>query len=98
MSSVAVALSGGIDSSSIVGIMHKERIQDIKTFTIGFGEIDLNNAIDQASIVAEHFSTDHQHFTVNNCFSMSSISDFHCFTSLRLSSGSCTERHDPDMV
>ena len=62
---LGVYLSGGIDSSSIVGIMHKEGIEDIKTFTIGFGDIDLNNAVDQASIVAEHFSTDHQHFTVN---------------------------------
>jgi len=50
-------LSGGLDSSCVVGLMAKLGVRDIKTFSIGYDgpESELN----YAGIVARHFHTDH---------------------------------------
>lgn len=54
-------LSGGIDSSAIVGLMSRSVIRPIKTFSVGFqdGPARLNE-LPYASIVAKRFKTDHQ--------------------------------------
>jgi len=51
-------LSGGIDSSSIVGLMTELMDQSVKTFSIGFEE-ESYNELEYARIVAEHFETEH---------------------------------------
>ncbi|SMC76136.1 asparagine synthase (glutamine-hydrolyzing) [Pedobacter africanus] len=51
-------LSGGIDSSTIVGIMQSQSSQPIKTFTIGFDEKKYNEAV-HAKNIAEYLKTDH---------------------------------------
>ncbi|MBI5788577.1 MAG: asparagine synthase (glutamine-hydrolyzing) [Candidatus Schekmanbacteria bacterium] len=56
-------LSGGIDSSVIVGLMSKLNSQPVKTFSIGFLEQEYNET-GYAQIVAKHFHTDHQELTV----------------------------------
>lgn len=51
-------LSGGIDSSVIVGLMSKLLDYPIKTFSIGFADQSYNE-LEYARLVAEHFETEH---------------------------------------
>ena len=56
-------LSGGVDSSLIVGIMAKLSGRPVKTFSIGFEEKDFDE-LGYAKLVSKHFSTDHHEFIV----------------------------------
>ena len=59
-------LSGGIDSSTIVGIMSKIMKEPVKTFSVGFGEE--SDELKYAKVVAEHFETDHHELLVTSSF------------------------------
>ncbi len=54
-------LSGGIDSSAVVGLMSKVQKQPVKTFNISFDESEMSEA-KYARQVAERFGTDHHEF------------------------------------
>jgi asparagine synthase (glutamine-hydrolysing) len=56
-------LSGGIDSSTIVGLMRELGASPLKTFSIGFEEVSYNE-LKYARRVAEKFSTDHEEFLI----------------------------------
>jgi asparagine synthase (glutamine-hydrolysing) len=56
-------LSGGVDSSLIVGIMARLSEKPVKTFSIGFEEKEFDE-LSYARIVANHFSTEHHEFIV----------------------------------
>jgi asparagine synthase (glutamine-hydrolysing) len=56
-------LSGGVDSSTIVGLMARHTNQPVKTFSIGFHE-DSYNELRYARLAAERFGTDHHEFIV----------------------------------
>jgi asparagine synthase (glutamine-hydrolysing) len=56
-------LSGGIDSSSIVGLMHELGASPLKTFSIGFKEASYDE-LGFARGVAQRFHTDHQELTL----------------------------------
>jgi asparagine synthase (glutamine-hydrolysing) len=56
-------LSGGIDSSILVGLMSSMMSQPVKTFSIGFEENEYSE-LPYARQVAQYFGTDHHEFLV----------------------------------
>jgi asparagine synthase (glutamine-hydrolysing) len=57
-------LSGGIDSSAIVGLMSNQSTQPVKTFSVGFRESKYSE-LAYARTIAEQFKTDHHELTVS---------------------------------
>lgn len=55
---IGMFLSGGVDSSSLLGLLASETSSKIKTFTIGFGEKEFNEA-HHAKEYARYIGTDH---------------------------------------
>jgi asparagine synthase (glutamine-hydrolysing) len=56
-------LSGGVDSSVVVGLMSEASSQPVRTFSIGFDDPQYDE-LEHARVVARHFGTDHHEFVV----------------------------------
>jgi len=61
---VGAFLSGGIDSSAVVGYMSQFSSKPVQTFTIGFADSTYNE-LPFAEAVAKHFCTDHHYEMLN---------------------------------
>ena len=60
---LGVFLSGGLDSGSIVALMHELGVTPIRTFTIGFAEKSFSE-LDVAREVAKRYGTEHHELVV----------------------------------
>jgi len=60
-------LSGGVDSSAVVGLMSQIMDQPVKTFSIGFNE-DSFDELKYARMASRHFKTEHHEFVVSSDF------------------------------
>ncbi len=56
-------LSGGVDSSAVVGLMARASRGPVRTFSIGFDEAEFDESR-HARAIAERFATDHHEFIV----------------------------------
>jgi asparagine synthase (glutamine-hydrolysing) len=52
-------LSGGLDSSVIVGLMARHMTEPVKTFSVGFTDAGSSNELADARFVADHFGAEH---------------------------------------
>lgn len=65
---VGVLLSGGLDSSLLVGLLAEEGVRGLKTFTVGFEDQpeERGSEFEYSDPVAERFATEHYKFQVPN--------------------------------
>lgn len=63
---VGALLSGGVDSSLIVGLMVEAGVPDLRTYNVGFEDVggEKGNEFEYADIVARRFSTQHERIFV----------------------------------
>lgn len=63
---VGALLSGGVDSSLIVGLMAEAGIERLRTYNIGFADVadEKGNEFEYAEIVARAFGTEHERIFV----------------------------------
>ena len=65
---VGVLLSGGLDSSLIVALLHEAGVKNIKTFSIGFEDApeEKGSEFEFSDQVVERFKTDHKKYLISN--------------------------------
>ena len=65
---IGVLLSGGLDSSLLVGLLHEAGHQDIRTFSIGFEDIDdeAGSEFEYSDQIVKKFNTTHEKYVVSN--------------------------------
>ena len=64
---VGILLSGGLDSSLLVGLL-ADHVRDLNTFSIGFEQVAGEEAdeFEYSDLIAAHFSTRHHKFAIPN--------------------------------
>jgi len=74
---VGVLLSGGLDSSLIVGLLAEQGQRGLNTFSVGFEAVN-NEAGDEfhySDIIARHFATEHHQIRVDSARLMPALGD-----------------------
>jgi len=61
---LGVFLSGGLDSSAVVAMMHSLNQKNIKTYCVNFGEDIRIKDSSYAKIVSDYFNTDHKEIVI----------------------------------
>ncbi len=74
---VGVLLSGGLDSSLIVGLLAEAGQKNLSTYSIGFEDVggEKGNEFRYSDIIAECFSTDHHKIFVNSKSALVDLAD-----------------------
>lgn len=69
---VGVLLSGGVDSSLIVGLLAEQGAKGLKTFSVGFESVgaEKGDEFQYSDIIAQHFATDHTRIEVDSAGSL----------------------------
>ena len=60
---IGLFLSGGVDSTILLGLMRRYGMQDIHTFSLGFPDSSVGDELDVATRLATHFATHHRVIT-----------------------------------
>lgn len=65
---VGVLLSGGLDSSLVVGLLHELGHEKIETFSIGFEDVngEAGNEFQYSDIIAKHYNTKHHKIHIDS--------------------------------
>ena len=76
---VGVLLSGGVDSSLIVGLLAEVGQPDLKTFSIGFEEAhgEKGDEFVYSDLIAEHYGTEHHKIFVPSSELLDALPDDH---------------------
>lgn len=72
---VGVLLSGGLDSSLVVGLLNEYGQNDLNTFSIGFEKVgdELGDEFHYSDIIAKHFNTKHHKIFVDSNKALDSL-------------------------
>lgn len=60
---IGLFLSGGVDSTILLGLMRRYGMEDIHTFSLGFPDSSVGDELDVATQLAKHFGTNHRVLT-----------------------------------
>jgi len=74
---VGVLLSGGLDSSLIVGLLAEQGQRGLNTFSVGFESVDdeAGDEFQYSDIIARHFATDHHQIRVDSSRLLPALND-----------------------
>lgn len=73
---LGIFLSGGLDSSAVVGLLSSMVTEPLKTFSIGFEHGRQYNELNYARLVSQHFGTEHYECILTPAEFQASIPDF----------------------
>jgi asparagine synthase (glutamine-hydrolysing) len=74
---VGVLLSGGLDSSLIVGLLAEHGAQEVETFSIGFETVgdEAGDEFKYSDVIAEHFRTRHHQLRIDSKRALPALRD-----------------------
>mgnify|MGYP001131389355 CR=1 FL=1 len=74
---VGMLLSGGLDSSLVVGLLAEGGQKQLKTFSIGFETVgqEKGDEFEYSDIIAKHFDTDHYRIRVDSTRTLPALED-----------------------